>query len=116
MGEKKTLRLVAQYANACNFFPSPELPHKLDVLREHCRAVGRNYDEIEKTAMFTLDVGNNGEKVSQTLNGLRWLAEMGIETAIGSVPHIDRIKPLEIIGEKLVPAAAQIETKTASPA
>jgi F420-dependent oxidoreductase-like protein len=116
MGEKKTLRLVAQYANACNFFPSPELPHKLDVLREHCRAVGRNYDEIEKTAMFTLDVGNNGEKVTQTLNGLRWLAGMGIETAIGSVPHIDRIKPLEIIGEKLVPAAAQIETKTASPA
>src|SRR5919198_3691966 len=37
MGEKKTLRLVAQYADACNFFPTPELPRKLDVLREHCK-------------------------------------------------------------------------------
>jgi F420-dependent oxidoreductase-like protein len=115
MGEKKTLRLVAQYANACNFFPSPELPRKLDVLREHCRAVGRNYDDIEKTAMFTLDVGKNGEKVNQTLNGLRWLAGIGIETAIGSVPHIDRIEPLEIIGEKLVPAAAEISPRTPTP-
>lgn len=35
-GERKTLRLVAQYADACNIFDTPELPHKLDVLREHC--------------------------------------------------------------------------------
>ena len=49
-GEKKTLRLVAQYADACNLFAGPELQHKLDVLREHCERVGRDYDEIEKTA------------------------------------------------------------------
>ena len=99
-GERKTLRMVAQYANACNLFPSPELPHKLDVLRDHCQALARNYDEIEKTAMFGFDVGEGGEKVGQVIGGLRWLASMGIQTVIGSVPRIDRIKPLEIIGER----------------
>ncbi len=108
MGEKKTLRLVAQYADACNFFPTPQVPHKLEVLREHCRTLGRNYDDIEKTAMFNFDVGDEGEKVGQVIKGLHWLASMGIETAIGSVPNIDRIKPLEILGEKVVPAAAKI--------
>jgi F420-dependent oxidoreductase-like protein len=114
MGEKKTLRLVAQYADACNFFPTPELPHKLEVLREHCKTVGRNYDEIEKTAMFSFDVGDNGEKVNQVIGGLRWLSGMGIQTVIGSVPHIDRIKPLEIIGEKVIPAAASLEATAAA--
>ena len=112
-GEKKTLRMVAQYADACNLFPSPELPHKLDVLRDHCRAIGRNYDEIEKTAMFGFDVGENGEKVGRVIGGLRWLAGMGIQTVIGSVPRIDRIKPLEIIGEKVIPAVASLEPQPA---
>src|SRR2546430_9167604 len=71
MGEKKTLRLVAQYADACNLFPTPDLPHKLDVLREHCKAVGRNYDDIEKTAVFGFDNGENGEKVGQVIGGGR---------------------------------------------
>ncbi|TMG30854.1 MAG: LLM class F420-dependent oxidoreductase [Chloroflexi bacterium] len=112
-GERKTLRMVAQYANACNLFPSPELPHKLDVLRDHCQALGRNYDEIEKTAMFGFDVGEGGEKVGQVIGGLRWLASMGIQTVIGSVPRIDRIKPLEIIGEQVIPAVANLEPSAA---
>jgi len=112
-GERKTLRMVAQYANACNLFPSPELPHKLDVLRDHCQALGRNYDEIEKTAMFGFDVGESGEKVGQVIGGLRWLASMGIQTVIGSVPRIDRIKPLEIIGEQVIPAVANLEPSAA---
>ena len=109
MGERKTLRLVAQYADACNFFPTPELPRKLDVLREHCKTVGRDYDEIEKTCMFGFDVGDNGEKLGKVIGGLRWLAGMGIQTVIGAVPHVDRIKPLEIIGEKLIPAVADLQ-------
>ena len=100
---------MAQYANACNLFPTPELPHKLEVLREHCQAVGRNYDEIEKTAMFSFDVGENGEKVDKVIGGLRWLNSMGIQKAIGSVAHVDRIKPLEIIGAKVIPAVAGVE-------
>ena len=113
MGEKKTLRLVAQYANACNFFPTPEMPRKLEILRQHCDAVGRNYDDIEKTCMFSFDVGENGEKVNQLIGGLRRLSGMGIQTVIGSVPHIDRITPLEIIGERVVPAVAELQPATA---
>ena len=109
MGEKKTLRLVAQYADACNLFPTPELPHKLDVLREHCKAVGRNYDDIEKTAVFGFDIGENGEKVGQVIGGLRWLAGMGIQTVVGNVPKVYDVKRLEIIGEKIIPAVADLE-------
>ena len=53
-GERKTLRLVARYAQACNLFPGPDLGRKLDVLRAHCEAEGRSFDEIEKTCYFTL--------------------------------------------------------------
>ncbi|HSU74144.1 MAG TPA: LLM class F420-dependent oxidoreductase, partial [Terrabacter sp.] len=69
-GEKKTLRMVAQYAQACNLFDSPELGHKLDVLRGHCDALGRDYDEIEKTVMGPVDPGPNGENVDATLEHL----------------------------------------------
>ena len=114
MGEKKTLRLVAQYADACNLFPTPELPHKLDVLREHCKAVGRNYDEIEKTAVFGFDTGDKGEKVGQLIGGLRWLADMGIQTVFGNVPRVYEIKGLEIMGEKVIPAVADLEPAAAA--
>jgi F420-dependent oxidoreductase-like protein len=112
-GEKKTLRLVAQYADACNLFPTPEIPRKLDILREHCRAVGRNYDEIEKTAVFTFDLGDNGENLGKVIGGLKWLASMGIQTVIGHVPKMYETKRLELIGEKLIPAVADLEAATA---
>jgi F420-dependent oxidoreductase-like protein len=112
-GEKKTLRLVAQYADACNLFPTPEIPRKLDILREHCKVVGRNYDEIEKTAMFQFDLGDNGENLGKVIGGLRWLAGMGIQTVIGHVPKMYETKRLELIGEKLIPAVANLEAATA---
>jgi F420-dependent oxidoreductase-like protein len=112
-GEKKTLRLVAQYADACNLFPTPDIPRKLDILREHCRAVGRNYDEIEKTAVFTFDLGDNGENLGKVIGGLKWLAGMGIQTVIGHVPKLYETKRIELIGEKLIPAVADLEAATA---
>lgn len=54
-GERKTLRMVAQYADACNISESPDSARKLDVLRQHCDALGRDYDQIEKTAMLKID-------------------------------------------------------------
>jgi len=113
-GEKKTLRLVAQYADACNLFPTPEIPRKLDILRDHCRAVGRNYDEIEKTAVFTFDLGDNGENLGKVVGGLKWLASMGIQTVIGHVPKMYETKRIELIGEKLIPAVADLEAATAA--
>jgi F420-dependent oxidoreductase-like protein len=107
-GERKTLRLVARYADACSLRPGPEVPRKLDVLRRHCEDEGREYEEIEKTCAFAFDVGEKGEKVGEVIGGLRWLAGMGIETVLGFVPDVDRIEPLEIIGREVIPAVADL--------
>ena len=104
-GEKKTLRLVAQYAQACNLFAGPELEHKLNVLRGHCEAVGRDYDEIEKTVMVPLDPGEKGEKVDELLTQLQGLAKLGVQEAHGWVPRVSEITPLELLGREVVPAA-----------
>lgn len=106
-GERKTLRLVAQYADACNLFPGPELPRKLDVLRQHCADVGRDYDEIEKTVMMPLDPGADGEKVDALLEQLRALAELGVAEVHGYVPEVASSRRLELIGERVVPEAAR---------
>jgi F420-dependent oxidoreductase-like protein len=108
MGELKTLRLVARYAQACNLFPTPELPRKLEVLRAHCEAEGRDYDEILKTAMFSFDVGANGENVGKTIGRLRQLSKLGVQVAIGSVKDVWALRQLEIMGEKVIPALAEI--------
>jgi alkanesulfonate monooxygenase SsuD/methylene tetrahydromethanopterin reductase-like flavin-dependent oxidoreductase (luciferase family) len=107
MGERKTLRLVARYAQACNLFPTPELPRKLEVLRAHCDAEGRDYDEIEKTSMFNFDVGANGENVGKTIGRLRQLSKLGVQTAIGGVKDVWALRQLEIIGQKVIPAVAE---------
>jgi F420-dependent oxidoreductase-like protein len=107
-GEQKTLRLVARYADACNLQPSPDIPHKLDVLRRHCEAEGRDYDAIEKTCAFAFDVGENGAKVDEMIGQLRWLAGMGIETVFGRVENIGQITPLEVMGREVIPAVADL--------
>jgi len=107
-GEKKTLRLVARYADACSLRPGPQVPGKLDVLRRHCEEEGRDYDSIVKTCAFAFDVGERGEKVEELIGQLRWLSEMGIETVLGFVPRVDRISPLEIIGREVIPAVANL--------
>ncbi len=105
-GEKKTLRLVAQYADACNLFASPDLAHKLDVLRAHCEDLGRNYDDIEKTVMMALDVGDSGEQVDSTIAALRGLADLGVTHVHTGVRGADRLRKLDIIGERVIPVVA----------
>jgi F420-dependent oxidoreductase-like protein len=107
-GEKKTLRLVARYAQACNLFPGPDLARKLDVLRAHCEAEGRDYDEIEKTCYFLYDVGPKGEKAQQVVDQLGGLAGMGFQTAIGGVANVWDVTPLEVIGSEVIPAVADL--------
>lgn len=107
-GEQKTLRLVARYANACNLRPGPDIPKKLEILRQHCEAEGRDYDAIEKTCAGALDVGEDGSKVGELIGQLRWLASMGIQTVLGAVPRVSQITPLEIIGREVIPAVANL--------
>ena len=105
-GERKTLRLVAQYADACNIFDSPELPHKLDVLREHCERLGRDYDEIEKTVQMRFDLGASGEHVEATIEHLHELANLGVQVAHGALKDVESMRPLELMAERVIPALA----------
>jgi F420-dependent oxidoreductase-like protein len=65
-GERRTLRLVARYADACNLFDIPDggrtIRHKLEVLARHCEEVGRPYDAVEKTLSTRLEVGESSEE------------------------------------------------------
>ena len=105
-GEKKTLRLVAKYADACNLFPTPDLQHKLDVLREHCEREGRDYDSIEKTVLQNFDLGPDGENIDAILQRLRELADLGFAVAHGRAVNVYDPKNLELIGERIVPVVA----------
>jgi F420-dependent oxidoreductase-like protein len=71
-GEKQTLRIVAKYADACNLFGGPKgIKAKLDVLKKHCSAVGRNYDEILKTALTTVVITEKKEDLASVLSGVQ---------------------------------------------
>ncbi|MEV6033028.1 LLM class F420-dependent oxidoreductase [Nonomuraea sp. NPDC052116] len=82
-GEKKTLRLVAQYADACNFLYGADVRHKLGVLRSHCERLGRPYEDIEKTLHMRIP---EGESVEQSVRRCAELAALGIDHVIVAVP------------------------------
>ncbi|MFI5839328.1 LLM class F420-dependent oxidoreductase [Catenuloplanes sp. NPDC051500] len=107
-GEKKTLRFVAKYADSCNLFPGPELEHKLEVLKQHCADVGRDYDEIEKTAIFRYDLGEGGARIDQTLEELAGLSRLGFTIAHGGVKNVSDPATLTYFRDRVVPEAAKI--------
>jgi F420-dependent oxidoreductase-like protein len=106
MGEKKTLRLVAQYAEACNLFlraGMDTLKHKLEVLQTHCDDLDRDYDEIEKTTLGTVHLVDGNDTAESMVETCRQLAALGFDHAIFNMPNPHEIKPLEIIAEKVIP-------------
>jgi F420-dependent oxidoreductase-like protein len=108
-GEKKTLRLVAQYADACNLFAQmgiDALRGKLDVLKQHCENVGRNYAEIEKTTLDTVHLAPGLMSASDVIERCRALAGIGIQQAIFNMPNTHEITPLETFGREIIPAVA----------
>ena len=107
-GERKTLRLVARYADACNIFGTPELAHKLDVLREHCSREGRDYSEIEKTVQMRFNLGERGERVAETIEHLNQLAELGVQVAHGGLVDVASLRPLELMAEQIIPAVTDL--------
>lgn len=106
-GEKKTLRMVAQYADACNLFAfggPEELKHKLDVLKGHCEALDRDYDEISKTVgglVYT------GQPVSEIVAQAKTLSDLGFDHAIFNVIGDFEGTPIAMLGEEVVPALAE---------
>ena len=90
-GEKTTLRLVAQYADACNISASPEAGRKLDVLKQHCEAVGRDYGQIEKTTMIIIDPSTTREDVVRAAAGARKVGFTTAYIAAKDITEPDRI-------------------------
>jgi F420-dependent oxidoreductase-like protein len=101
-GEKKTLRLVAQYADSCNLFPVPDVDRKLDVLRQHCSDVGRDYDEIEKTVIYNFDLSQG---VDAIVEQLRRFAGLGFTVVHGGLRNAHDTSQFEVFQKELVPAA-----------
>jgi F420-dependent oxidoreductase-like protein len=115
-GEKKTLKLVAKYADACNIFSmaGPDfVRQKLGVLREHCEREGRNYDEIEKTAYVVMNPGANGENTGKVIETFGQLAEAGIQTVLGAVVGAENLTPLEVMGRDVIPQVSGLATAAA---
>ncbi len=111
MGEKKTLRLVAQYADACNIFLSMGLDtvrNKLDVLKKHCETVGRDYAEIEKSTLGTVYLAEGQMSAADVIAQCRDLAGIGVQHAIFNMPNVHEITPLEIFGKEIIPAVAAL--------
>jgi F420-dependent oxidoreductase-like protein len=108
-GEKKTLRLVAQYADSCNLFGTPEMiSGKLSILKEHCAALGRDYRSIEKTCLGTVELAPGKMSSSEVIARCRALAAVGIEHAIFNMPNVDRITPLELFARDVIPAVSAL--------
>jgi F420-dependent oxidoreductase-like protein len=107
-GERKTLRMVAQYAQACNLFHSPDLERKLDVLRGHCADLGRDYDEIQKTVISQLDPGAQGENAEAVLTQLQELAALGITHTHTGMKDASSEAAFGIWAETIIPEAAKL--------
>lgn len=107
-GARKTLRLVAQYADACNIFAYDGPAHvrrKLDVLRRHCDDLDRDYDAIERTALGSLEIDPAAKRLKIEIAHLKALAKAGVQHYIFSVASVGE---LETIGREVVPAVADL--------
>jgi F420-dependent oxidoreductase-like protein len=108
-GEKRTLPLVAKYGDACNLYAFESLQTvraKLDVLRQNCDAIGRPYEEIERTAIGRLDLGHSATSARQAIEYCRSVSDAGIEHLIVSMPNDHEITPIKLMGKEIIPAVA----------
>ncbi len=115
-GERKTLRLVAQYADACNLFArlgKNELERKLNILRDHCQSVGRPYEQIEKTTLDVIQLTRDGRSGTTTpaaaIEFFAELASMGIDQAIFSMPNVHELEPFDLLATKVIPEIEKIQ-------
>src|SRR5688500_7417098 len=133
-GEKKTLRMVAQYADASNFFGDPDrMRHLIGVLEGHCERLGRDPAEITKTRLGTAIIADTQEEAERRLEDLREraalpperlatflvgdpdtiaekcseLIDAGTEALIFSSPHVHELETLQLLGETLAPLLSE---------
>jgi F420-dependent oxidoreductase-like protein len=107
-GGDKTLRLVARYGDACNLYPSPDLPARFELLREYCAQEGRDYDAIERTCILPVDTGPDGSGASALADQLAAIAGLGVQTAICIVSGPDPVGQAEVLAARVAPAVAPV--------
>jgi F420-dependent oxidoreductase-like protein len=109
-GPNKTLRMVAQYADACNigdWVGRETMQKSLDILKGHCEALGRDYNTIEKTCLGTAHLSAQ-DTVSGLLSRLKELSALGFTHAIFNLPDVYSLKPLETFAKEIIPAVAEL--------
>jgi F420-dependent oxidoreductase-like protein len=110
MGPKKTLRMVAQYADACNFFEragTEKIQKALDTLKAHCEKLERDYDAIEKTSLGSVHLSGD-DTVDGAIRRIKDLSAMGFSHAIFNMPDVYKITPLETFAKEIIPAVAEL--------
>lgn len=109
-GERRTLRLVARYADACNFLvlEPDQIRAKLEILRAHCDDLGRDFDEIEITALDEVDLRPGRMTASDIIARARAQADAGVQHLIVNMPEVSEVRHLELIGREVVPAVEEI--------
>jgi F420-dependent oxidoreductase-like protein len=110
-GEKKTLRLVAQYGDACNLFGgsntdflncAPQIRQKLTVLQEHCAALGRPYANIERTVLATVRLGPDGVEPAAVREACYALQAEGVDHVIFNMPDSHTLTSIETLGREVI--------------
>jgi F420-dependent oxidoreductase-like protein len=107
-GPKKTLRMVAQYGDACNigeWVGAENMQKALDDLKGHCESLGRDYDTIEKTALCTVHLSGD-DSVDSVIGRIKVLSAMGFTHAIFNMPDVYKITPLETFANEVIPTVA----------
>ena len=110
-GEKRTLPLVAKYADACNLYAFENLDGiraKLDVLQRQCEQIGRSFDEIERTAIGSIDLSEGKMSAREAIEYCRRVNQAGIQHFIVSMPGDHELKPIELMGKEVIPAVAEL--------
>jgi len=129
-GEKRTLRLVAKYADASNFVIGTTLKEtgvlhkedteerrkmvrtwilgKLGVLKRHCNEVGRRYSDIEKTLTTYIKLAPDAMSTTEVIELCHQLAATGIQHVIFNMPNVHEIEPIKIIGQKIIPLVTDL--------
>ena len=109
-GPKKTLRMVAQYADACNigdWVGDENMLKALDNLKIHCDNLGRDYAEIEKTSLCTVNLSVK-DTVDSIIKRVRELSEMGFSHAIFNMPDVYKMTSLETFTKEIIPEVAEL--------
>ena len=110
IGEQKTLRMVAQYADACNLFSrlgDDVLRHKIGVLKGHCENLGRPFEEIEITTLSTAFIPGT-QTPAEIIAHCKGLAALGVHHAIFNMPNISDREALTTFGREIIPAVAEL--------